>query len=68
MTHQFYHSKWRSAACYAHASQSPDYYYEVQDTVANFRGLQSGAKKAEAYILQLGSTDDIFSRTGLQPR
>jgi hypothetical protein len=53
MTHQFYHSKWRSAACYAHASQSPDYYYEVQDTVANFRGLQSGAKKAEAYILQL---------------
>jgi LmbE family N-acetylglucosaminyl deacetylase len=58
----------KKAACYAHASQSPDYFYGVQDTVASFRGLQSGSKKAEAYILQLGSTSDIFPRTGLRPR
>jgi LmbE family N-acetylglucosaminyl deacetylase len=58
----------KKAACYAHASQSPDYYYGVQDTVASFRGLQSGSKKAEAYFLQLGSTFDIFPRTGLRPR
>jgi LmbE family N-acetylglucosaminyl deacetylase len=58
----------KKAACYAHASQSPDYFYGVQDTVASFRGLQSGSEKAEAYILQLGSTSDIFPRTGLRPR
>jgi N-acetylglucosamine malate deacetylase 1 len=58
----------KKAACYAHASQSPGYYYGVQDTVANFRGLQSGSKRAEAYILQLGSTYDIFPRMGLRPR
>ncbi len=55
----------KKAACYAHASQSPDFYYGLQDTVANFRGLQSGAKRAEAYILQVGSPYDVFSRPGL---
>jgi N-acetylglucosamine malate deacetylase 1 len=58
----------KKAACYAHASQSPDHYYEVQDAVASFRGLQSGSKKAEAYISQLGSPYDIFPRTGLRAR
>ena len=55
----------KRAACYAHASQSPDFYYGLQDTVATFRGLQSGSKKAEAYIMQVGSPFDIFPRTGL---
>jgi LmbE family N-acetylglucosaminyl deacetylase len=58
----------KKTACYAHASQSPDFYYPLQDTVATFRGLQAGAKKAEAYVLQLGSPYDIFPRTGLAPR
>ena len=58
----------KKAACYAHASQSPDFYYGLQDTVATFRGLQSGSKKAEAYILQLGSPYDILPRTGLAAR
>jgi N-acetylglucosamine malate deacetylase 1 len=58
----------KKAACYAHASQSPDYYYELQDTVANFRGLQSGCKRAEAYILQIGSAYDVFPRVGLAAR
>jgi N-acetylglucosamine malate deacetylase 1 len=58
----------KKAACYAHASQSPDYYYGLQDTVASFRGLQNGSKKAEAYVLQIGSAYDIFPRVGLAAR
>ncbi len=45
----------KKAACYAHASQTPDYFYPFQDTIASFRGLESSAKKAEGFILQLGS-------------
>jgi LmbE family N-acetylglucosaminyl deacetylase len=55
----------KRAACYAHASQTPDMYFELQDTVARFRGLQAGTKTAEAYILQLGSPNEILSRAGL---
>ena len=51
----------KKSACYAHASQTPDYYFELQDAVAAFRGLQSGSKRAEAYVVQLGSPCDIFS-------
>ena len=51
----------KRAACYAHASQTPDFYYPLQDTVANFRGFQAGSKKAEAFILQLGSPRDVLS-------
>jgi LmbE family N-acetylglucosaminyl deacetylase len=58
----------KKAACYAHGSQSPDYYYGLQDTVATFRGLQSGVKRAEAYILQIGSAYDVFPRIGLGTR
>jgi len=57
----------KKAACYAHASQSPDYFYGVQDSVATFRGLQNGTKKAEAFILQLGSPSDALSRAALTP-
>jgi len=55
----------KKAGCYAHASQSPDYFYGVQDTVASFRGLQNGTKKAEAFILQVGGPFDVFPRAGL---
>ena len=55
-------------ACYAHASQEPNRYYEVQDTAANFRGLQSGYKKAEAYVRQIGNPYDIFPMAGLAAR
>jgi LmbE family N-acetylglucosaminyl deacetylase len=37
-------------ACFAHASQSPDRYYGLQQTVAKFRGIESGAREAEAFI------------------
>jgi len=56
----------KRAACYAHASQTPDRYYELQDTVAMFRGFQGGCKRAEAYIRQLGSKADVLPRAGLQ--
>lgn len=55
----------KKAACYAHASQTPDSYYALQDTVAIFRGLQSGSAKAEGFILQIGSPYDIFPRAGI---
>ena len=32
----------KRAACFAHASQTPDRYYALQDDVARFRGLESG--------------------------
>jgi N-acetylglucosamine malate deacetylase 1 len=40
----------KRAACYAHASQSPDRYYALQTLVARFRGAESGYKQAEAFI------------------
>jgi LmbE family N-acetylglucosaminyl deacetylase len=39
----------KRAACYAHASQSPDRYYALQTDIAKFRGLESGYKLAEAF-------------------
>lgn len=45
----------KRAACYAHASQSPDKFYALQDQVAKFRGIESGCERAEAFILQAQS-------------
>lgn len=58
----------KKAACYAHASQSPDFFYGLQDTVATFRGFSSGYKRAEAFLMQTGSPFDIFAMTGLSFR
>ena len=58
----------KRAACYAHASQTPDRYYELQDSVARFRGLQSGYKRAEAFIRQAQSPYDIFSVASIPTR
>jgi LmbE family N-acetylglucosaminyl deacetylase len=40
----------KRAACYAHASQSPDKFYALQDRVARFRGIERGVRHAEAFI------------------
>lgn len=37
-------------ACYAHASQSPDRYWALQQQVSQFRGFESGCASAEAFI------------------
>ncbi len=50
----------KKAACYAHASQTPDKYYALQDEVARFRGLESGYQRAEAFLLQIQSPYDIL--------
>jgi LmbE family N-acetylglucosaminyl deacetylase len=54
----------KRAACYAHASQTPDRYYALQDDVARFRGVESGYKRAEAFLLQLQCPYDIFPLVG----
>jgi len=40
----------KRAACYAHASQSPDRFYSLQSQVTRFRGIESGHPQAEAFI------------------
>jgi len=40
----------KRAACYAHASQSPDRFYALQSQVTRFRGIESGYAQAEAFI------------------
>ncbi len=50
----------KKAACYAHASQTPDRYYSLQDDVARFRGIEAGVTRAEAFAFQIRSAFDIF--------
>ena len=44
-------------ACYAHASQSPDRFYALQELVTRLRGIESGHKQAEGYIRHVQSPD-----------
>jgi N-acetylglucosamine malate deacetylase 1 len=44
-------------ACYAHASQSPDKYYALQELVTRMRGIESGHRYAEAYVRHVQSPD-----------
>jgi LmbE family N-acetylglucosaminyl deacetylase len=44
-------------ACYAHASQTPDRYYALQELVTRLRGIESGHKQAEGYIRHVQSPD-----------
>jgi LmbE family N-acetylglucosaminyl deacetylase len=37
-------------ACFAHASQAPDKFYELQELVMRMRGIESGHKHAEGFI------------------
>jgi LmbE family N-acetylglucosaminyl deacetylase len=40
----------KKAACFAHASQSPERFYSLQQQVTRFRGLERGCSEAEAFI------------------
>ncbi len=55
----------KHAACYAHASQTPDRYYKLQDQVSAFRGVASGYKRAEAFVLQVESPHDPLRESGM---
>jgi N-acetylglucosamine malate deacetylase 1 len=45
----------KRAACYAHASQSPDRYYSLQSQITRTRGIESGYAQAEAFIRHVES-------------
>ncbi len=45
----------KRAACYAHASQTPDRFYALQSAVSRFRGIESGYREAEAFIRHVDS-------------
>ncbi|SPE61394.1 LmbE family protein [Verrucomicrobia bacterium] len=47
----------KRAACYAHASQTPDKYYGLQEMITRMRGVESGHKQAESYIRHVQSPD-----------
>ena len=47
----------KRSACYAHASQAPDKFYALQESVARFRGIESGHKQAEAFVRHVQSPD-----------
>lgn len=50
----------KRAACYAHASQTPDRFYALQTEVARFRGIESGHTQAEAFICHAKSPADLL--------
>jgi LmbE family N-acetylglucosaminyl deacetylase len=50
----------KRAACYAHASQSPDHFYALQDQVARFRGVESGVSAAEAFVRHVQSPGGLL--------
>jgi LmbE family N-acetylglucosaminyl deacetylase len=52
----------KRSACYAHASQTPDRYYALQELVTQMRGLESGHKQAEGYIRHVQSPDFALPR------
>jgi LmbE family N-acetylglucosaminyl deacetylase len=47
----------KRSACYAHASQAPDKFYGLQQTVTRMRGIESGHSQAEGYIRHVQSPD-----------
>jgi len=50
----------KRAACYAHASQSPDRFYALQTEVARFRGIESGFNLAEAFVRHARSRGELL--------
>ncbi len=44
-------------ACFAHASQRPEKFYALQETITKMRGIESGHAQAEGYIRHVQSPD-----------
>lgn len=47
----------KRTACFAHASQSPEKFYALQEQIAKFRGVESGHAQAEAFTRHVQSSD-----------
>ena len=47
----------KRAACYAHASQTPDRFYALQEAVTRMRGIERGTSQAEGFIRHVQSPD-----------
>jgi hypothetical protein len=50
----------KQQACRAHASQSPNKYYALQERVMRMRGIESGHHEAEGYIRHVQSPDFLL--------
>jgi LmbE family N-acetylglucosaminyl deacetylase len=50
----------RRAACYAHASQTPDRFYPEQMRISRFRGDESGYLLAEAFLPHIRSRRNLL--------
>jgi LmbE family N-acetylglucosaminyl deacetylase len=50
----------KRAACYAHASQTPDRFYDMQSKTMCFRGLEAGYRYAEGYIRHVHCHQDVL--------
>ena len=48
-------------ACFAHASQSPEKFYAMQEQVTKFRGVERGFRQAEGFIRHVQSPDLALS-------
>ncbi len=44
-------------ACFAHASQSPEKFYALQEQITRLRGIERGCRHAESYIRHVQSPD-----------
>jgi LmbE family N-acetylglucosaminyl deacetylase len=47
----------KRTACYAHASQTPDRFYQLQEAVTRMRGIERGTAQAEGFIRHVQSPD-----------
>jgi N-acetylglucosamine malate deacetylase 1 len=50
----------KRAACYAHASQSPERYYSLQSQITRTRGIESGYAQAEGFIHHVESRGNFL--------
>jgi LmbE family N-acetylglucosaminyl deacetylase len=50
----------KRAACFAHASQSPEKWYPLQEQIARFRGTESGYREAEGFTRHAQSRDGVL--------
>jgi N-acetylglucosamine malate deacetylase 1 len=50
----------KRAACYAHASQSPDRFYALQAEVTKFRGVEFGVAQAEGFVRHARSRRELL--------